>query len=38
MCNPGYEPKNDGQEPVAECLDNGQWSHVTECVKSKNIH
>ncbi|XP_060581474.1 thrombospondin-1-like [Ruditapes philippinarum] len=34
MCNPGYEPKNDGQEPVAVCLHSGQWSHVTECVKT----
>ncbi|XP_060562620.1 SCO-spondin-like isoform X1 [Ruditapes philippinarum] len=34
ICNPGYELKKDGMEPVAECLYNGQWSHITECVKT----
>ncbi|XP_060580137.1 SCO-spondin-like [Ruditapes philippinarum] len=33
ICNPGYEPKN-GVEPVATCLYNAQWSHITECVKT----
>ncbi|XP_060593194.1 coadhesin-like, partial [Ruditapes philippinarum] len=33
ICNPGYEPRN-GVEPVAKCLYNAQWSHITECVKT----